>query len=804
VIAHMPEIESWENFERIEARAALEIIPAGEGQTSYGVLRFTADTDTNLELRLVAVENIEITDASFQDANAARTTQLDKLVRQLVQPANQTIPLDVIMSYVGPEIQLTETSDLSFEPPPIFYATTPARLLITDGEPILAPIPDTKLKYVVNTNWDLFLYKDKTWYLRDEKRWLKSKGKDLSGEWKYTTRLPAPIKKLPDDENWKAVRQAIPAEKTKDDEPTIFVSERPAELILILGRPNLSTVGGPGLEYIANTESGLFQYKKQYYYLVSGRWFQAETLRGPWSHVAKLPEIFATIPADHEKGHVLVAVPNTQEAILAAMEATIPRKATVRRDAGKSVSVVYNGDPDFQLIQPTMVYRAINSPNDIFKVNDKYYLCDNAVWYIAVTPDGPWEVATSVPDEIYSIPATSPAHHVTYVYIYESDKDTVSSGYTSGYYGVHVSYGVVVYGSGYYYSPYYYHNPYYNGYPVYYPYGYSYGASAWYNPTTGRYGRSASVYGPYGGYGRSASYNPKTGSYARGAAVWDNNEIAASAAAYNPRSGTGVATNQYRSEYGGRGESLITRDDKWVQTQSAWDQSGNRTTDFNTSEGGTGEISRNVSGDTVSREGSFSKGDQSLETKSVRNDQGAAAIGARTGDGSQGGLIRTESGDLYAGKDGQVYKRGDDGWYQRSGEDWNQIDVPTERAAQIEQRRGEQGSNRANGDTSRGDFRTGENGSGQRDFRTGQAGSGQRDFRTGTNLGGTRNGSRLSDQQRNSLNTDRNRNRSRDLNRSYNSRNSGSKRYNNRQRSNRSMNRGSMNRGGRGGGGRRR
>lgn len=50
-------------------------------------------------------------------------------------------------------------------------------------------------------------------------------------------------------------------------------------------------------------------------------------------------------------------------------------------------------------------------------------------------------------------------------------------------------------------------------------------------PNTGMYGRSNSVYGPYGGYGRAASYNPQTGTYARGSAVWDNDEIAGSAVA---------------------------------------------------------------------------------------------------------------------------------------------------------------------------------------------------------------------------------------------------------------------------------
>ena len=38
---------------------------------------------------------------------------------------------------------------------------------------------------------------------------------------------------------------------------------------------------------------------------------------------------------------------------------------------------------------------------------------------------GPWEVAQSVPQEIYKIPASSPAHHVTYVTVEDDDDDDV-------------------------------------------------------------------------------------------------------------------------------------------------------------------------------------------------------------------------------------------------------------------------------------------------------------------------------------------------------------------------------------------
>ena len=174
------------------------------------------------------------------------------------------------------------------------------------------------------------------------------------------------------------------------------------------------------------------------------------------------------------------------------------------------------------------MHRVVNSPNDVLMVDGVYFLCLDAVWYRAETAEGPWVVADTIPAAIYAIPPSSPSYHVTHVHVYESDDDSVSTGYTSGYFGVHVGFGIAMYGSGWYYPPFYGYGAYYGYpyYPYYYPYPYSYGASAWYNPNTGMYGRSASAYGPYGGYGRAASYNPETGTYARGGAVWDSNEIA--------------------------------------------------------------------------------------------------------------------------------------------------------------------------------------------------------------------------------------------------------------------------------------
>jgi len=778
VIVHTPQIDSWKDFVTITGRVAVEVTPTGEDEPVYGVAEFVADSDPNLELRVVAIENLEITVTSFPVPDDARREKLDQIFRTTVEPRTQFVPLDVLLSYVAPDASVPDTPGLSFEPPPIFYSSTPALLVITDGDPLLAPIPDTDLQYAVNTNWDLFQYKEKEWYLRHEDRWLKNK--NLSGEWKFDNSLPGQFKKLPDDGNWTEVKAAIPPEKRKEDEPTIFVSNRPAELIVTDGNPQHRTIGDAGLEYIDDTESDIFRYEQKYYYLVSGRWFIATVLRGPWEHVEELPQVFATIPEDHEKSHVLAAIANTDEARLAALEAVIPRKATISRDAGKNVSVYYQGgEPQFEAIPGTEVERVLNSPNDVLRFENAYYLCDSAVWYLSMNPDGPWTVADSIPAAIYSIPPSSPSYHVTHVHVYEdeSDSESVSTGYTSGYFGVSVAFGVAMYGSGWYYPPYYGYPGF--GYPYYYPYPHSFGASSWYNPNTGMYGRSASVYGPYGGYGRGASYNPQTGAYARGAAVWDNDEIAGSAIGYNPRTGTGVATNRYANEDGGWGESLVTHNDKWMETQSQWD-ADSRSTQFQTSEGLTGQLERQQEGDVTLGSGEFQRGDESLSTRSVRGEEGTL-VGYETGSGETGVIGRNDEGDLYAGKDGQVYKRDEDGWQQRGEDGWNPVEVPDERAAQIDQARGD-ASERRNTETQAGsrDRQSVDRQATQQRAQQAQSSLSNRNVaQTYGAGGGFSSGSYDSSRNRGTYDA----NSRNDLNRSYNARTTGYQNYTTRQRS---------------------
>ncbi|GAG85393.1 unnamed protein product, partial [marine sediment metagenome] len=295
---------------------------------------------------------------------------------------------------------------------------------------------------------------------------------------------------------------------------------------------------------------------------------------------------------------------------IAVLEAVIPRRADIRRDYQPPITVAYtDGQPKFERMAPTEVYRAVNTQHVVLQTDNLFYLCYNAAWFIADEPTGPWQVADQIPKEIYSIPADASAYNCTHVYVYDSDDDKVSTGYDSGYFNVYTSYSVV-YGTGYYYYPYYYY-PYYYGYPR------SYGEAAWYNPKNGNFGVGQTVNGPYGGASRVAVYNPETGTYGRGRAVWDNDEIARQGIAYNPSTGTGVYTNRYANEDGAWGQSLIKRDDQWIATQSQRDGDSAQL-DFKTSGGASGTVNREMNDGVMSGSGEITRGDQTVNTEMRR------------------------------------------------------------------------------------------------------------------------------------------------------------------------------------------
>jgi hypothetical protein len=410
------------------------------------------------------------------------------------------------------------------------------------------------------------------------------------------------------------------------------------------GAPNYQLVTGTSdLLWVSNTESDVFRLGKAgpVYFLVAGRWFSSPGFTGPWTFATpNMPAPFKQIPLEHPRSRVLASVPGTDQAAEAVLLASIPQTARVSRKEVKAPEVAYQGDPKFEPIPSTSVARAVNTDKDIIKVGDLYYLCFDGVWFVSKAPTGPWVVADSIPKTIYEIPVSSPSHSVTYVTVEDSNDEWVTFAAAAAFTGVMIAWGCAVWGTGYYHPPYW---GWYGPYPYYYPHYPTYGYGASYNPWTGAYGRGVVAYGPYGGAGVGARYNPRTGTYARGAVAYGPYGARGAAQAYNPRTGTYAQTRQGASAYGSWGTTGVQRGDDWARTS---------------------RVTNNVTG-TTTRVSQGSGGGESIS----RNQAGA---GGRTT------VARSGSGDVYAGHDGNVYKKEGDSWQKYDNGGWSDVQQPTQ------------------------------------------------------------------------------------------------------------------------------
>src|SRR5438874_919403 len=636
LVYYQPQVDAWTNFKELSFRMAFSLTTKGQKEI-VGVIEAQAQTDVNMDDRSVLIRDVKIKEAKLPGLEPEKTSQINQAVRSFLPPNHTVVmALDRLVASVE-KTQAPATVQVQNDPPKIFVSYTPAILLDIDGEPTRAEIADTNMGFVVNSNFPLFFEKGGANYLFTGEQWLKSPV--LEGPWAPVANLPKDMTKVANDPQWAQMKKPILSPSAKGKPPTIFYSNKPAEVILFQGQPNYANIPGTQLTVATNTDADLFVYTptQAYYYLAAGRWFKASDLKGPWTYTTPdLPPDFANIPENSPAGRVLVSVPGTDDAKDAVLMAQVPTTATVDPKAAEQAKVAYNGNPEFKPIEGTSMEYATNTADKVIKLGDVYYLCLQGVWFMSPSATGPWTTADSVPKEIYTIPPSSPVYNVTYVTQSTTPEGTLQSSYTAGYLGTFITGAAVgailASGTGYYYPPYYGYPV--GGYPVYHPYAATYGVGAYYNTYPGAYGAAKGVYGPYGGAAAGAAYNPYTGTYARGATAYGPYGSQSIAQAYNPYTGTYAATHQGSNAYSSWGQSVVSNGNKSAYTQHYSNANG-----------------------TVG---------------SIQGSHGGAAVGASTKYGNTA-AAKTSSGNMYATHDGNVYKNTGAGWSSYNNGNWNSV-----------------------------------------------------------------------------------------------------------------------------------
>ena len=486
IVVYQPQPESLKDVE-LKARVAVSATKKGSSTPAFGAVWFTATLDIDRDDRMVEIDKIQVYRVKFPNSTPEQEKNLAEFLEDEIPDLDLEISLDRLLAAIDQaQFQMKSAEALKNDPPKIIVMTQPAILITIDGNPQTRKIKDSNLERVFNTTFPIVYDPDeKEYYFYGTSVWFKTEDL-IAGPWE-------PIKSPPDEveelfKEQPGAQQAPPPVDEPSVSPEelrkarIVVATVPAELIVCLGEPNLAPIAGDQLLYVTNTESDVFYdiNLQRYFLLLAGRWFSGPSLKeGPWMfvHPDSLPKVFAQITEQSAKGDVLSHVPGTPQATEAYYDAQMPQTAAINRSEAK-LEVTYDGEPQFKPVEGTSMLYAVNTASQVLFVDSTYFACDQGVWYAAPTAKGPWKVSDARPAQVDSIPPESPVHNTKYVYVYDSTPEVVYVGYTPAYMGCYPYYGTVVYGTGWYYPPYI--SPYY-----YYPRPVTYGFHVHYNPYAG-------------------------------------------------------------------------------------------------------------------------------------------------------------------------------------------------------------------------------------------------------------------------------------------------------------------------------
>ena len=190
--------------------------------------------------------------------------------------------------------------------PAVYYSSTPAEIVVFNGQPQWQPIPGTQLSYGSNTDSNVFKYAPTgAFYFLASGRWFTSTS--ALGPWTFATNnLPADFALIPVDNPAGRVLASVPG--TPEAEDAVLMAQIPtiatinaaqaaaAVKVSYFGEPQFAPITGTNLYYATNTANRVIQAGPQYYLCYQGVWFVSASANGPWQTAQTVPPAIYTIP----------------------------------------------------------------------------------------------------------------------------------------------------------------------------------------------------------------------------------------------------------------------------------------------------------------------------------------------------------------------------------------------------------------------------------------------------------------------------------------------------------------------------
>ena len=437
---------------------------------------FQANVDTDRDKDRALLRNLKFMNARWPESTEAKQVEFTAFMNGLIPKTDIPISLERLKASLAlVETERKSIEGLKHDPPKFVVTDQVSQLVLYDGEPRTLAIEKTDYEYVANCNIAVLKDKKSGTYLPERRQDLVQR----EGRQGPVDDDPEAPGRSGEDH---ARRHLEDSGARRCRRRSSWRPSRPSSSSPTARRSGSRSARARELVYITNTESKVVKevatrqgVRARFGPLVQrpdARW--AVERRPPRPAAEDVRRHPAGVRAGHRRAFRWPARPRPRTRSSTPRCRRPPRSSATRR----SSSAKFDGDPKFKKIEGTKVERATNTGAQILKIDGKYYACDNAVWFVADKPKGPYKVADNVPmDEIKKIPPSEPVYNTSYVEVYESTPQVVYVGYTPGYTWSYPWYGVPVYGTGWYYPPYW-------G-AVYYPHAVTYGMAVAYTPYYG-------------------------------------------------------------------------------------------------------------------------------------------------------------------------------------------------------------------------------------------------------------------------------------------------------------------------------
>ena len=199
--------------------------------------------------------------------------------------------------------------------------------------------------------------------------------------------------------------QTPPTAELNNKPPTIFVSVKPAILLMVNGTPAMGNIANSNIQFVVNANWPLFQVQGGGpYYLFNGKgWMTTTSLDGTFTATTQLPPGMSAVPTNSNFASLKQFIPPPPSSA-----ATSP---VVYYSATPAEIVVFSGLPHWTPIPGTQLSYASNTGSPVFKYGPTgaFYFLTSGRWFTASGPMGPWTFCTyNLPPDFKQIPPGSP------------------------------------------------------------------------------------------------------------------------------------------------------------------------------------------------------------------------------------------------------------------------------------------------------------------------------------------------------------------------------------------------------------